>query len=208
MLKLIQTARRKLQRDKGLSLRRLAHKSARYAWEMASAALYLSGVNSVGPGVRTLGKPRIDNQGTMHIGSGTLLRSVNVPVELCTEEGAELVIGRGVRLNYGISVGSTKSIRIGDRVRIGPYTMIVDTDFHDAYNRAKRPESRPVVIEDDVWIGAKASILPGVRIGRGAIVGTGAVVNKDVPPFAVVAGVPAKIIKQLDPSKFVAEETE
>jgi acetyltransferase-like isoleucine patch superfamily enzyme len=65
-----------------------------------------------------------------------------------------------------------------------------------------------VVIEDDVWIGAKASILPGVRIGRGAIVGTGAVVNKDVPPFTVVAGVPAKIVKELDPAKFVAEETE
>ena len=188
MLKTLQDARRKLARDKNLSLRRLAQKSVRYILEVAAAPLYLSSVNTVGKGVRTLGKPHIDNQGTMHIGNGTLLRSVNVPVELCTEEGAELHIGRGVRLNYGTSVGCTKSISIGDRVRVGPYVMIVDTDFHDAYNRAKRPASRPVVIEDDVWIGAKASIMPGVRIGRGAIVGTGAVVTRDVPAFAVVAG--------------------
>lgn len=206
MLKLLQTVRRKLKRDEKLSLGRLASKSVRYAWELATAPLYLAGVNHVGQGVRTLGKPRIDNLGKMTIGEGTLLRSVNVPVELCTGERGELHIGKAVRLNYGVSVGATGSIHIGDRVRVGPYVMIVDTDFHDAYNRGARPEPRPVVIEDDVWIGAKASIMPGVRIGRGSIVGTAAVVTRDVPPFSVVAGVPAKIIKQLDPSKFVAEE--
>jgi acetyltransferase-like isoleucine patch superfamily enzyme len=82
--------------------------------------------------------------------------------------------------------------------------MIVDSAFHELLDRSKRPASQPVVIEDDVWIGAKASIMPGVTIGRGSVVGTAAVVTKDVPPFSVVAGVPARIVKTLDPAKFVA----
>jgi len=56
----------------------------------------------------------------------------------------------------------------------------------------------PVVIGDDVWIGAGATILDGVRVGRGAIVGAGAVVTRDVPDFAVVTGVPAKVVSQRD----------
>ncbi len=56
-------------------------------------------------------------------------------------------------------------------------------------------EHKPIVIEDDVWIGARATILGGVTIGRGAIVAAGAVVTKSVPPFTIVAGVPAKPLK-------------
>jgi acetyltransferase-like isoleucine patch superfamily enzyme len=207
MFKALGRAREKLMRDKNLSWQRLAQKSVRYALELAMAPIYLRGVTSVGKGVRALGRPRIENFGTMSLGDGTLVRSINVPVELCTAEGAELHIGAEVRLNYGTSIGATGSIKIGDRVRLGPYVMVVDNDFHDIYNRNIRPKPRPVVIEDDVWLGAKVSVLPGVTIGRGAIVGTGAVVNKDVPPFTIVAGVPAKIVKQLDHTRFVAEET-
>jgi maltose O-acetyltransferase len=129
-----------------------------------------------------------------------------VPLELCTGEGGRLVIGRQCSLNYGVSIGATGSIRIGDRSRLGPYVMVVDTDFHDPLKRGHRPPPRPVTIGDDVWIGAKASILPGVTIGRGAIVGTGAVVTKDVPEFAVVAGVPARVLHVLDREQFEPEK--
>jgi 2,3,4,5-tetrahydropyridine-2-carboxylate N-succinyltransferase/tetrahydrodipicolinate N-acetyltransferase len=60
------------------------------------------------------------------------------------------------------------------------------------------PSATPVVIEDDVLVGANAVILEGVRVGKGAIVAAGAVVTKDVPPYSVVAGIPAKMIKQVD----------
>ena len=60
--------------------------------------------------------------------------------------------------------------------------------------------TKPVIIDDDVWIGANAVILPGVTIGRHVVVAAGAVVTKDVPPYSLVAGVPAKVIKQLEVS--------
>jgi len=196
-----------LQRDRKLPLRRRLGKAARFGLDLALAPVYLHAATSVGRGVRAWGRPRIENFGVMHIGAKTLIRSVNVPVELCTGDGAELVIGRNCSINYGVSIGATGSITVGNRVRIGPYTMIVDTDFHDPLKRDVRPKPRPVVLEDDVWIGAKACIMPGVRIGRGSIVGTGSVVTKDVPPFTVVGGVPAKIIRSLDPTQFVPEAT-
>jgi acetyltransferase-like isoleucine patch superfamily enzyme len=67
--------------------------------------------------------------------------------------------------------------------------------------------SRPVVIEDDAWIGMNAVILPGVRVGKASIVGTGSVVTKDVPDYTVVGGIPARVLRQLDAAKCVADDT-
>ena len=206
MLNTIGNAWKKLTRDlrEGRTISQVVLKSARYALELTTAKAYLASVDEVGTGVRTLERPRIDNQGFISIGAHTLVRSVNVPCELATSQGARLTIGADCSINYGVSIGCTKSIQIGERCRLGPYVMIVDSAFHELLDRSKRPQSEPVIIGDDVWIGAKASVMPGVTIGRGAVVGTGAVVTKDVPAFAVVAGVPAKVVQQLDPEKFVA----
>ena len=84
--------------------------------------------------------------------------------------------------------------------------MINDTSFHELYERHLLPDPLPVVIEDDVWIGAKASVLPGVRIGRGAVVSAHALVNRDVAPFTIVGGVPATEIAKLNPKKFVVRD--
>lgn len=192
---------RDLERDE--SVTHVISKSARYAWELASAQLWLVNVDVVGRGVRTYGRPLIDNHGAMKIGAHTVLRSAPVRVELATMANGELEIGDDCSINYGVSIGCLKSVRLGNRVRLGPYVMIVDNGFHELYDRAQRPESRPVVIEDDVWIGAKASVMPGVTIGRGSVVGTSAVVTRDVAPFTVVAGVPAQVVKTLDPAKFI-----
>lgn len=195
----------KARRDSALPLTLRVRKGTRYLWELASARFRLRNVDRVGAHARTLGRPRIDNQGRMELGSHVLLRSVNVPVELATGPDGILHIGDGVRLNYGVSIAAEKAVVIGSRTRVGPYVMIVDTDFHDVYNRGVRPEPAPVVIEEDVWVGAKASILRGVRVGRGAVIGTGAVVTRDVEPFTVVAGVPARVVARLDADRFVAE---
>jgi maltose O-acetyltransferase len=62
-------------------------------------------------------------------------------------------------------------------------------------------EDRPIVVEDDVWFGAAVIVLPGVRVGHGSVIGAGSIVTKDVPPFACVAGSPARILKYRDAEK-------
>jgi maltose O-acetyltransferase len=199
---------RKLQRDRHLSLRQLFDKAWDYSASTLFSPLYLRGATHVGSRVRTVGgPPRLVNYGYMSIGDDCRIVSHVVKTELCAGNGAELRIGNGCHINYGVSVGATKSVRIGNRVRLGPYSRVVDSDFHDIYNRAVAPPPQPVVIEDDAWIGMHAVILPGVHIGRAAVVGTGCIVTKDVPDFTVVGGVPARVLRRLDPEKFVIDRT-
>lgn len=104
--------------------------------------------------------------------------------------------------NSGIGRGSSISgtVEIGKDVMMGPYCTIYCRNH--AFDRLDIPmreqgylPEKKVVIEDDVWLGGHVIILPGVHIGKGAIVGAGAIVTKDVPEYAVVGGNPAKVIK-------------
>lgn len=106
--------------------------------------------------------------------------------------GASLSLASGYA-NYGLRLECYQSIRIGFSVAIGPEVMIRDSDNHAV---AGKPMSAPVVIEDGVWIGARATILKGVTIGRGAVIAAGAVVHRDVPPGALVGGVPARVLRE------------
>jgi acetyltransferase-like isoleucine patch superfamily enzyme len=93
------------------------------------------------------------------------------------------------------------NITIGNRVSIAPRVTLV-TSSHPNHSRTRgfAPVSQgPIVIEDDAWLGAGCVILPGVRIGRGAVVGANSVVVQNVPPLHVVAGQPAKTVRELTP---------
>ena len=102
-------------------------------------------------------------------------------------------------------VAAYSIIQIGNKVMFGPEvtirggnhrTDLIGRFMTDYLLEEKRPsDDQGVIIEDDVWVGTRAIILHGVRIGRGAIVAAGAVVTKDVPPYAMVGGVPAKVLK-------------
>jgi acetyltransferase-like isoleucine patch superfamily enzyme len=104
----------------------------------------------------------------------------------------------------GISGGticSAASVTIGERCLLGADVMVFDTDFHNRPaegRRYARPDwpaiSRPVVIEDDVFIGTGSKVMKGARIGRGSIVGAGSVVTGTIPPFSIASGVPARVI--------------
>lgn len=98
-------------------------------------------------------------------------------------------------------LGGTDQVSLGDRVSIAPrVTLVTSSHANNSRIRAVAPVARgPVTIEEDAWIGAGAVILPGVRIGRGAVVGANSVVTEDVPPLTVVAGLPARPIRQLPP---------
>ncbi len=121
----------------------------------------------------------------------------------------------GIKIGRNSLVGEYSVIRgqggveIGDRVFTSPFTQIIAVNH--VFDDPERPfteqgiTAEGIVIEDDVWLGAGAVITDGVRVGKGAVVAAGAVVTKDVPPHTVVGGVPARIIREIEPGALVPE---
>ena len=109
-------------------------------------------------------------------------------------------IGRNVIINSNLLAMARGGITIEDDVQIAANVQII-TNNHDLYERMILP-CKPVLIKKGAWIGAGATILPGISIGAHAIVGAASVVTKDVPDYAVAVGNPAKVIKMLDADRF------
>ena len=102
----------------------------------------------------------------------------------------------------GVEVTSAIGITLGHNCMLAANVMIHDCDWHGLYNRVRPFRcSAPVVLGNNVWVGARAIITKGVTIGDNAVIGTGAVVTKDVPANAVAAGNPAKVVKTLNPKR-------
>jgi maltose O-acetyltransferase len=122
--------------------------------------------------------------------------------EIYVEQGADFGSGVGRFLGKGSGYGVRAKIypcRIGEHVMMGPEVVILDRNHR--FDDPTRPigeqgetESRPPVIGNNIWIGTRAIILPGVRVGDGAIIGAGSVVTKDVAPYTIVGGNPAKVV--------------
>jgi maltose O-acetyltransferase len=131
---------------------------------------------------------------------------INKNIEIAPIGGSKnLTIGDGTFVNTGVRfqcpIGG--EISIGRNVLIGPRCQF-ETLNHtiSLTKKGKRPNNiKPIVVEDYVWIGARVVILPGVKIGEGSIVAAGAVVTKDVAPYSLVGGVPAKLIKSIPNDK-------
>lgn len=125
-----------------------------------------------------------------------------------TGPGGKISVGKYTTIRFKSEIESAESVSIGDYVIISNYVLITDNDSHptspeDRMKLSLAPEGselwswkyanrKPVVIEDNVWIGRRAMILKGVRIGKGSIVASGAIVTKDVPPYSLAYGNPAK----------------
>jgi maltose O-acetyltransferase len=192
----------KWRRDSHLAWSERLRKAGHIVLDRTRARIYLR-TAEMGRGVRMVGRPIITNEGTIRLGDRTVFRSIVAPVELSVGKGASLNIAPETHVNSGTTICALESIEIGSRVEIATYVTIYDSNFHDLYNRRAMPKPNPVVIEDDVWLCTKCTILPGVRVGRGAVVSANALVREDVEPFTVVSGVPARVVKRLDPSRFV-----
>ncbi|MFA5316533.1 MAG: acyltransferase [Dehalococcoidales bacterium] len=140
----------------------------------------------------------ITNPKSISIGEGT-----NILHNCClyAHGGGMIKIGSRAAINSNVMLGAADkgTITIGDDVLIGPNVVIRASNHR--YEKKDIPVNRQghaggkIAIEDDVWIGANCTILPDVTIGRGAIIGAGAVVTRDVPPFSLAGGVPAAVIK-------------
>jgi acetyltransferase-like isoleucine patch superfamily enzyme len=123
--------------------------------------------------------------------------STTIFVPFYTNFGRHISIGKNVFINHACSFLDMGGITIGDDVQIGPRVNLI-TENHplDPLQR-KSLQLNAIVLERNAWIGAGATILPGVTVGENAVVAAGALVNKDVPSNTVVAGVPAKVIKEI-----------
>ncbi len=109
-------------------------------------------------------------------------------------------VGEGTIIGYRSFLDGRDQLIIGNHVDIASEVMVYNQE-HDIHSRDFHALSEPVIIEDYVFIGPRAIILPGVKIGKGAVVAAGAVVTKDVAPFTIVGGVPAKPIGQRQNTK-------
>jgi maltose O-acetyltransferase len=125
-------------------------------------------------------------------------RHVNIQKGVYFGKGDKISIGDYSGIGENSILGQTDEIQIGNNVLTGPQLMIF-TQNHEFKDRTKLIREQggtnnPVTIEDDVWIGARVTILSGVKIGRGSVIAAGAVVTKSFPPYSIIGGVPAKII--------------
>lgn len=147
--------------------------------------------------------------------SGSIIIGDNCRIfgRLQTQDGGEIRIGNNSCIYLDTIIGSVSNIRIGDCVIISNHVHIYDSNNHPTDPEIRRKmclegfdgdvwkwkhsASSPIVIEDNVWVGEYAAILKGVTIGTGAIVASHAVVTKDVPPYTIVAGNPARVVKEI-----------
>lgn len=111
----------------------------------------------------------------------------------CFFTGKNIRIGGDTVINRNTYLDGRGGLTIGSYVSISPESYIISLD-HDPRSATFETIPGPIVIEDYAWIGARAMLLPGIRLGKGCVVGAGAVVTKDVADYAIVAGVPAKVI--------------
>lgn len=131
--------------------------------------------------------------------------------------GGRITMGSYCYVGDNSKLWSAVALTIGDRVLIGHNSSVFDSDTHPLNPAARHRQyvdiiskghpslidlrEEPVIIEDDVWIGCNVVVLKGVTIGRGAVVGAGSVVTKDVPPHVIVAGNPARVVRELSPDE-------
>ena len=181
-----------------------------YRWRRLSSAIVASRFGH-SPGHVYLGKDCVI-LGHRHIHlEGRFIALARNRIEAIDRHGKQrftprLQIGEGVSMEYDCHIGCINEVRIGARVLIASRVYISDHAHGGttAEDMRRSPKERPVVskgpviIEDDVWLGEGVAVMPGVRIGRSSIIGANSVVTKEIPPFCVAVGAPARVIKQLN----------
>jgi maltose O-acetyltransferase len=143
----------------------------------------------VGPAVRVV-RPRC-----VHLGDRCEIEH-NVFLK-CVREDASLAVGAFVFIGAGSEIDVAASVTIGPHTLLAPGVFITDHAHNNArglHHDEQGIRSAPVTIGADVWLGARAVVLAGVTIGDGAVIGAGAVVTRDVAPYTIMAGVPARVI--------------
>lgn len=145
----------------------------------------------------TRGIPRIDATGEIILGNRVKVWSHIHKTELHAGGKGKLIIGDNTFINSGAVISASSLVQIGKNVQIGTGTIIMDSDFHNVDGKDTDVIATPITIGDNVWLATRVIVLKGVTIGEGSTIGSGAVVTKDIPPYSLAVGVPAKVIKSL-----------
>lgn len=168
------------------------------AWFNASAERQLRECNSIGQGIRIDGTLYVQNLGNIVVADRVHVRSTPAQSHLVTGPNGDLRIGAGAFIGHGAAIASHQSIEIGERAQIGPFVMLLDTDFHEAGKHDSAGGTGAIRIGAGARLGARVTVLRGSSIGAGAVVAAGSVVKGDIPPGAYVAGNPARAVGERD----------
>lgn len=161
------------------------------------AWIWLRTCDAIGTNTRTFWRPNIENRGRIMLGSRVRLNSHWAPVELVSGPLGVIDIGDGVFINYGSIISAHLLVRIGSNVMLGNYCIVADTEIPGIGEPAGGPliEPRPVEIGAGAWLAARVTVLPGARIGAGAVIAAGSVVAGDIPAGKVAGGIPARVLR-------------
>jgi len=153
-------------------------------------------INIRGP-IKSFGRTIVrNNNGVISIGRRSCLWpgvvfDLNSPSKA---KKASVEIGEYTSIGDRTEIHCADKVKIGNKVLISWDVNIIENDYHSS--GAEKVQSRPIIIEDEVWIGAHCIILKGVTIGKGSIIGAGSVVTKSIPPYSLAVGNPARIIRK------------
>lgn len=175
----------------------IANPKAAISSTVATAYFRLRRVDVDGLVLCTGRPPILYTAGKVRMGRNVVFRGVMVRPVVGAVEGGTLVVGEDTFINEGSSVVAFHSIEIGSNCHIGELVGIFDTDHH-AVDSVSPVRYAPVKIADNVWIGRAAIVLPGVSIGENSVVASGSVVTSDVPRNTLVAGNPARLVRELE----------
>lgn len=180
----------------------IARRLAERALAVAYGKLYLRACDGVGARVRCSGPVRIENQGSITLGDDVVLGADRGSVRLSSARGGSLRIGARVTIEHGSWLSAAREVHVGSDVAIGPCCVIADAD---ADTLGSREDATPIHIGDGVRLAARVIVRPGARIGEGAIIGAGSVVEGAIPPRALASGIPARVVRVLDATSSVDE---
>ena len=168
-------------------------------WLVSSigARIWLRNCDKVGIGARTFRRPNVENRGHIVIGRRVRMVSGWAPVELVSGPRGSIDIGDKVFINYGSIISAQQRVRIGSNTMIGNYCIIADTETPGIEDPEGAPpiEARPVEIGSGAWLAARVTVLPGARIGDGAVIAAGSIVAGDIPAGCVAGGIPARVLR-------------
>jgi FkbH-like protein len=185
------------RRRSKLSLRQWTSKLVNLVTETLNARWSMRHCNSVGHRPRVIGRMRVENRGSITVGERFSGTSKWVPIELLSDEGGRIEIGNSVWVNFGTVIAARDRVIIGDGVMIGQHCIISDTDFPDMPGAEARLGARPVEIGKDAWLAGRVTVRPGVRIGSGAVIIAGSIVESDIPEHVIAGGIPARPLSKL-----------